>query len=124
MLICSVFVQRRLGDAAKKAIGKLTTRTVKKGDKVNSYTLPHGLAPLPVHHSHPSPFLLILTILLLLFLLLFLLIIFLLLIPLLQLLILLLGLLLLFLILLILFPTSSSFSSTSSGVTTAGQGLE
>ncbi|KAF1385164.1 hypothetical protein PFLUV_G00127830 [Perca fluviatilis] len=26
--------QRRLGDAAKKAIGKLTTRTVKKGDKV------------------------------------------------------------------------------------------
>ncbi|XP_010294111.1 PREDICTED: E3 ubiquitin-protein ligase RNF130, partial [Phaethon lepturus] len=25
--------QRRLGDAAKKAIGKLTTRTVKKGDK-------------------------------------------------------------------------------------------
>lgn len=27
-------VQRRLGDAAKKAIGKLTTRTVKKGDKV------------------------------------------------------------------------------------------
>lgn len=30
-----VFVpQRHLGDAAKKAIGKLTTRTVKKGDKV------------------------------------------------------------------------------------------
>ncbi|KAF7648739.1 hypothetical protein LDENG_00152520, partial [Lucifuga dentata] len=26
-------LQRRLGDAAKKAIGKLTTRTVKKGDK-------------------------------------------------------------------------------------------
>ncbi|XP_010717492.1 E3 ubiquitin-protein ligase RNF130-like, partial [Meleagris gallopavo] len=25
--------QRRLGDAAKKAVGKLTTRTVKKGDK-------------------------------------------------------------------------------------------
>lgn len=35
-----VFVpQRHLGDAAKKAIGKLTTRTVKKGDKV-------GLCPL------------------------------------------------------------------------------
>lgn len=31
----SVF-QRRLGDAAKKAIGKLTTRTVKKGDKVKT----------------------------------------------------------------------------------------
>lgn len=29
--------QRRLGDAAKRAIGKLTTRTVKKGDKVNSF---------------------------------------------------------------------------------------
>ena len=27
-------LQRRLGDAAKKAIGKLTTRTVKRGDKV------------------------------------------------------------------------------------------
>ena len=34
---CSFSVsQRRLGDAAKKAIGKLTTRTVKKGDKVRS----------------------------------------------------------------------------------------
>ncbi|XP_039669044.1 E3 ubiquitin-protein ligase RNF130 [Perca fluviatilis] len=31
--------QRRLGDAAKKAIGKLTTRTVKKGDKVGGALL-------------------------------------------------------------------------------------
>ncbi|KAM9849932.1 LOW QUALITY PROTEIN: E3 ubiquitin-protein ligase RNF130 [Aulostomus maculatus] len=31
--------QRRLGDAAKKAIGKLTTRTVKKGDKVTTCVL-------------------------------------------------------------------------------------
>lgn len=31
------FLQRRLGDAAKKAIGKLTTRTVKKGDKVGTW---------------------------------------------------------------------------------------
>ncbi|XDV37356.1 hypothetical protein PO909_006963 [Leuciscus waleckii] len=29
--------QRRLGDAAKKAISKLTTRTVKRGDKVRSF---------------------------------------------------------------------------------------
>lgn len=34
MFDLSSSVQRRLGDAAKKAIGKLTTRTVKKGDKV------------------------------------------------------------------------------------------
>lgn len=32
--------QRRLGDAAKKAIGKLTTRTVKKGDKVRPLLYP------------------------------------------------------------------------------------
>ncbi|KAF2985953.1 hypothetical protein EK904_002110 [Melospiza melodia maxima] len=30
---CALPPERRLGDAAKKAIGKLTTRTVKKGDK-------------------------------------------------------------------------------------------
>lgn len=32
-----LFSQRRLGDAAKKAIGKLTTRTVRKGDKVTAF---------------------------------------------------------------------------------------
>lgn len=31
--------QRHLGDAAKKAMGKLTTRTVKKGDKVSLWPL-------------------------------------------------------------------------------------
>lgn len=33
-------LQRRLGDAAKKAISKLQVRTIKKGDKVN---VPHTL---------------------------------------------------------------------------------
>lgn len=32
-------LQRRLGDAAKKAISKLQVRTIKKGDKVNG--VPH-----------------------------------------------------------------------------------
>ncbi|XP_042274599.1 E3 ubiquitin-protein ligase RNF130 [Thunnus thynnus] len=54
--------QRRLGDAAKKAIGKLTTRTVKKGDKetdpdfnhcavcIESYQLNDVVRILPCKH--------------------------------------------------------------------------
>lgn len=36
-----VFFQRRLGDAAKKAISKLQVRTIRKGDKVRT-TFPSG----------------------------------------------------------------------------------
>ena len=32
-----IVLQRRLGDAAKKAISKLQVRTIKKGDKVKSW---------------------------------------------------------------------------------------
>lgn len=35
------FFQRRLGDAAKKAISKLQVRTIRKGDKVRT-TFPSG----------------------------------------------------------------------------------
>lgn len=50
MFDLSSSVQRRLGDAAKKAIGKLTTRTVKKGDKVGptSFTLACLLLSRPI----------------------------------------------------------------------------
>lgn len=50
MKVCGDFVcfrQRRLGDAAKKAISKLQVRTIKKGDKVGDVL--HG-----TFHFRPS----------------------------------------------------------------------
>lgn len=35
---CSLIGQRRLGDAAKKAISQLQVRTIRKGDQVNKQT--------------------------------------------------------------------------------------
>lgn len=58
--------QRRLGDAAKKAISKLTTRTVKKGDKetdpdfdhcavcIESYKQNDVVRILPCKHVFPQ----------------------------------------------------------------------
>ena len=48
-----LYLQRRLGDAAKKAISKLQLRTIRKGDKVNDipYTANHTYLTIFELHS-------------------------------------------------------------------------